>query len=148
MPSTYTSLHYHIIFSTKDRIGWISKDWRDRLHAYLGGVVRGLGAVPLAIGGVEDHVHLLVGLNASHRIDYFLRDVKADSSAWIHDIVERKIFCWQRGYAAFSVSPSKLEGVKQYILCQEAHHRIQSFHEELKELLNENGIEYNEKYLF
>ena len=79
MPSTHTSLHYHLVFSTKERVPVISTDWRGRLHAYLGGIVKGLEGVPLAIGGIEDHVHLVVGLKSSHRLDYFLRDLKADS---------------------------------------------------------------------
>jgi putative transposase len=73
MPSTYTSLHAHLIFSTKERVPSITKDWRDRLHEYLGGIVKGLKGIPLAIGGIEDHVHLLVGLRSFHRLDYFLR---------------------------------------------------------------------------
>jgi putative transposase len=136
-----------MIFSTKDRMRWITSDWRERLHSYLGGITKGLSAVPLAIGGVEDHVHLLVGLKASHRIDYFLRDLKADSSTWIHDVLGQKIFSWQRGYAALSVSPSKLGAVKQYILRQKEHHRRQTFLAELIELLTESGIEYDERFL-
>ena len=147
MPSTYTSLHCHIIFSTKERIRWITPDWRERLHAYLGGIAKGLGAVPLAIGGVEDHVHLLIGFKASHRIDYLLRDLKADSSAWVHNVLNRKIFSWQQGYAALSVSPSNLEDVRQYVLRQEEHHRRKTFREELIELLIESGIEFKEEYL-
>jgi hypothetical protein len=62
----------------------IVKEWRDRLHAYMGGIVKGINGVPLAIGGIEDHVHLLVGLRATHRLDYVLRDIKAESSEWVH----------------------------------------------------------------
>src|SRR5262252_9364774 len=76
MPSTHTSLHCHIVFSTKERMAMISDEWRGRLHGYLGGIVNGLQAVPLAIGGVNDHVHLLARLKSSHRIDYFVRDLK------------------------------------------------------------------------
>ena len=123
MPSTHTSLHVHLVFSTKDRRPMISKDWSERLHAYLGGIVKGLDGAPLAIGGIDDHVHLLVGLRSSHRLDYFLRDVKADSSEWIHNEIRKRLFAWQKGYAAFSVSPSNVEGVKKYVLNQEEHHR-------------------------
>ena len=80
MPSTLTSLHVHVIFSTKERVRSITDDWRDSLHAYMGGIVRGMEGAPLAVGGIDDHVHLLVGLKTSHRLDYFLRDLKADSS--------------------------------------------------------------------
>ena len=136
-----------MVFSTKERMRWISNEWRDRLHAYLGGVVKGLAGVPLAIGGVEDHVHLLVGLKASHRLDYFLRDLKADSSEWVHREI-RRVFAWQKGYAAFSVSPSEVESVKRYVLNQEAHHKRKSFQEELVGLLQKSGIGYDEKYLW
>jgi REP element-mobilizing transposase RayT len=147
MPSTYTSLHVHLIFSTKERVPQINKDWGDRLHGYLGGIVKGLAGVPLAVGGVEDHVHLLVGLKSSHRLDYFLRDLKADSSAWVHDEIGKRLFSWQRGYAAISVSPSDIETVRQYVLNQEEHHRRKTFIEELREILQDSGIEFDEKYL-
>ena len=111
MPSTHISLHLHLVFSTKTRIPMIAGEWCDRLHAYLGGIVKGLGGVPLAIGGTEDHVHLLVGLNSSHRLDYFMRDVKADSSEWVHKEIGQRMFGWQKGYGAFSVSPSNLDAV-------------------------------------
>ena len=147
MPSTHTSLHYHLVFSTKDRIPMI-KEWCENLHAYLGGIVKGLNGVPLAIGGIEDHVHLLVGLTPSHRLDYFLRDLKADSSEWVHKEIRKKLFAWQKGYGAFSVSPSSIEGVKQYVLNQKKHHRRKTFQEEYIELLEAAGIEYDEKYLW
>ncbi|HKR59426.1 MAG TPA: transposase [Pyrinomonadaceae bacterium] len=97
MPSTHLSLHFHLIFSTKNRIRMIAKEWRDSLHAYMGGIVRGLNGVPLAIGGVADHAQLLVGLRATHRLDYVLRDIKADSSGWVHTTVGLKKFEWQSG---------------------------------------------------
>lgn len=134
MPSTHSSLHYHLIFSTKDRRPLITKDWRERLHAYL--------------GGIEDHVHLLVGLKTSHRLDYFARDVKADSSEWIHKQVGGKLFAWQKGYGVFSVSPSNVDGVKRYVLSQEEHHQRKSFQDEYVELLKASGIEYDERYVW
>jgi len=125
----------------------ITKEWRERLHSYLGGIVNGLEGVPLAIGGIEDHVHLLIGLKSKHRLDYFLRDLKADSSSWVHQELKKK-FEWQKGYAAFTVSPSSLEGVKKYILNQEKHHAGKTFKEEFVELLKAGGIAYEEKYLW
>ncbi|HSS20327.1 MAG TPA: transposase [Pyrinomonadaceae bacterium] len=148
MPSTYTSLHAHLIFSTKERVPLITTDWRDRLHGYLGGIVRGMAGVPLAVGGVADHAHLLVGLKSSHRLDYFLRDLKADSSAWVHNDLGKSQFSWQRGYAAISVSPSDIEPVRQYVLNQEEHHRRKTFKEELVEILEASGIAYDERYLW
>lgn len=125
----------------------ITKDWRERLHAYLGGIVNGMDAMVLAIGGVADHVHLLISLKSKHRLDYFLRDLKADSSNWIHTELRKK-FEWQKGYGAFSVSPNAIEGVKKYIANQEKHHEKKNFQEEYIELLNASEIEYDEKYLW
>ena len=126
----------------------IAKDWRDNLHSYLGGIAKGLEAVPLAIGGIEDHVHLLVGLRSSHRLDYFLRDLKADSSEWVHKKIGKRMFAWQKGYGAFSVSPSKIDGVKKYVLGQEKHHRRKTFQDEYIELLQASGVDYDERYLW
>ena len=148
MPSTHASLHYHLIFSTKDRVPLIVAEFRSRLHAYLGGIVKGLGGTPLAIGGIEDHVHLLVGLKTSHRLDYFVRDLKADSSEWVHKEMQKKIFAWQKGYGAFSVSPSNVSAVKQYVLGQEKHHKRKSFQEEYIELLRASGVEYDERFVW
>jgi putative transposase len=148
MPSTHLSLHYHLVFSTKNRLPMISKDWPVNLHAYLGGIVKGIKGVPLAIGGIEDHVHLLIGLRATHRLDYVLRDIKADSSFWVHDVVGRKKFEWQAGYLGVTVSPSQIERMKNYVLNQEEHHRRQTFREEYLEMLKLSAIEYDERYVW
>lgn len=148
MPSTHVSLHSHLVFSTKDRRPWIARDWRERLHAYLGGIVKGLEGVPLAVGGTSDHVHLLVGLKTSHRLDYFLRDVKADSSEWIHREIGKSMFAWQKGYGAFSVSPTSIDPVRKYVLNQETHHRRYSFQEEYLKLLKSSGVQFDERYLW
>ncbi len=148
MPSTHISLHVNLVFSTKERMPVIARQWRDRLHAYLGGIVKGLEGVPLAVGGMEDHVHLLVGLKSLHRLDYFLRDLKADSSEWVHSETGERIFGWQKGYGAFTVSPSNIEGVRRYVLNQEKHLQRKTFQEEYVELLKASGIEYDERYLW
>jgi REP-associated tyrosine transposase len=98
MPSTHLSLHCHIIFSTKDRHAYITDEWRARLHEYLGGLIRAAGAVPEAVGGVNDHVHLLVGLRATHTLSSFVQDIKQTSSRWIHETIGAKDFAWQQGY--------------------------------------------------
>ena len=146
MPSTHTGLHYHLIFATKNREPVISEDWRNRLHEYLGGTVRGLGGVPQGIGGVADHVHLLVGLKPTHGLADFMRELKKASSAWVADTVRRS-FQGQEGYAAFTVSPSTRPAVQEYIANQEEHHRHISFREELIKALRRSGIEYDERYL-
>ena len=147
MPSSHIASNFHLVFSTKDRRPVISDEWRDRLHTYLGGIVKGLEGVPLAIGGIEDHVHLLVSLKSKHRLDYFVRDLKADSSKWVNNELG-KGFKWQKGYGAFSVSPNGIDGVKKYILNQAEHHKKKTFEEEYVELLELGGVGYDEKYLW
>ena len=147
MPSTYLSLHYHLVFSTKNREPAIATEWRARLHEYLGGTIRGLGGFPEGIGGVADHVHLLVGLKATHGLADVMRELKKASSAWLHEEIGLRAFAWQEGYAAFTVSATSREAVRHYIANQEEHHRIKSFQEELVEMLNKAGIEYDPKYL-
>ena len=148
MPSTHLALHYHVIFSTKDRAPVIAASWRGRLHAYLGGVVRNVGGIAEAIGGVDDHVHLLIGLRATHCLADVVRDVKAVSSRWAHDEVGVRDFAWQEGYGAFTVSPSQRETVRLYIAQQDEHHRCRTFQEEYTELLQRSGVEDDERFLW
>jgi REP element-mobilizing transposase RayT len=148
MPATYCSLHYHATFSTKDRYPLITKDWRDNFHAYLGGIVRNLGGVSLAVGGIEDHVHLLMGLRATHAIADVMREVKGGSSEWAHVTAGKGNFGWQPGYFGVTVSPSHVEKVKRYILNQEEHHRRITFEQEYLEMLKLAGIAYDERYVW
>ena len=147
MPSTHSNLHVHVVFSTKDRFPFMDRASRPRLHAYIGGVARNLGATPLAIGGIEDHAHALLGIKTSHRLDYLIRDIKGDSSTFAKKEFAKK-FAWQKGYGVFSVSPSGIEDVRKYILDQEAHHARRSFQEEYLELLEKTGTPFDEKYLW
>ncbi len=147
MPSSYIASYFHIVFSTKDRRPLISLEWELRLYAYLGGIVKGLDAVPLKIGGVEDHIHLLLSLKSKHRLDYFLRDLKGDSSIFIHKEIT-KIFEWQKGYGAFSVSPPAIDAVSRYIENQRVHHQSVDFKTEFIDLLEKAGIEFEDKYLW
>ena len=147
MPSSHICLNVHLVFSTKDRLPFISAEYLERLHSYLGGIVKGMDAMPLAVGGVADHVHLLVSLKSKHRLDYFLRDLKADSSNWIHQELRKK-FEWQKCYGAFSVSPNSIEGVRKYIANQAEHHQKITFQDEYRELLKKSGIDFDEKYLW
>ena len=147
MPSTYLSLHYHIVFGTKDRLPYINSAWRSCLHDYLGGTIRGLGGFSQSIGGVADHVHLLVGLKATHCLADFMRELKKAASVWVHNEITMREFAWQEGYAAFTVSATARDAVKNYIINQEEHHRTKSFREELIEMLEKASIEYDPKYL-
>jgi putative transposase len=107
----------------------------------------GAGGFPQEVGGVVDHVHLLVGLKATHCLADVMRELKKASSAWVHEEIGRRSFMWQEGYAAFTVSATAREAVRQYIARQEEHHRTKSFREELVEMLKKAGIEYDPKYL-
>ncbi len=115
MSSTYLSLHYHLVFSTKERRPLIRDPWRVRLHDYLGGTVNGLAGFVQQIGGVQDHVHLLVGLKATHCLSDFMRELKKASSIWVHDVMGDIGFTWQEGYSAFTVSATAREAVVKYI---------------------------------
>src|SRR5215469_5721224 len=148
MPSTHLSLHYHIVFGTKERQPLVEVEWRSRLHEYLGGLVRTADGIPEAIGGTADHVHLLVGLRATHTLAEFVQDIKQSSSRWIHDTIGIKNFAWQPGYGAFTVSVSNRGAVKEYIATQIEHHRAKSFQEEYLILLQKHGVEFDEKYLW
>jgi putative transposase len=147
MSSTYLSLHFHLVFSTKNREGIIAPEWRSRMHEYLGGTVRGLGGTPDRVGGVADHVHLLVGLKATHCLSDFMRELKKASSLWAHETGKSPTFAWQEGYAAFTVSATSRKAVQHYIDNQEEHHRAKSFRKELIEMLEKAGVEYESKYL-
>ena len=147
MSSTFLSLHYHVVFSTKQREPLVRDEWRMRLHEYLGGVVGGLGARSEMVGGTADHVHLLVELKATHALSDFMRELKKASSIWVHDEIQLRSFAWQEGYAAFTVSASGLEEVRRYIENQEEHHRERNFRDELKILLQRSGVKFDERYL-
>jgi putative transposase len=146
MASTYLSLHYHVVFAVKNRISMIAEEWQSRLHEYLGGTIRGLGGFPQEIGGVADHVHILMGLKATHCLADMMREMKKASSAWAHQEINCQGFAWQEGYAAFTVSASARERVCKYIAHQKEHHNKQSSQVELIELLTMAGVNYDPKY--
>jgi len=147
MPSTFLALHYHIVFSTKARAPLIADSWRERLHAYLGGTAARLGGIPQGAGGVADHVHLLVGLKATHCLADFVRELKKASSVWVRDELQLRGLAWQEGYGAFTVSPTARPGVQRYIKNQHRHHRVKTFREELDEFLKEAGVKYEGRFL-
>jgi putative transposase len=147
MASTYLSLHYHIVFGTKNREPIIADAWSADLHKYLGGTLHGLGGIPHAINGVQDHVHLLIKLKASHCLADVMRELKKASNAWVREQKKCPFFQWQEGYAAFTVSSTAKDAVRRYIDNQREHHKQKSFREELIEMLQTAGVEYDEKYL-
>ena len=148
MPRSYTNLIYHIVFSTKDRRPIITPDKQDRLYEYIGGIIRGLGGISLGINGVEDHAHVLAKLRPDKALSDVLRDLKANSSGWMHDVFpDAQDFSWQNGYGAFTVSASQIQSVQKYIADQQIHHAKQSFEDEFVGLLRKNEIEFDPKYL-
>jgi REP element-mobilizing transposase RayT len=147
MANTSTNLLYHVIFSTKGRRRAIHDVLRRDLYAYIGGIVRREGGTLLEIGGMADHVHLVLRLKAHLALSAMVRVVKASSSRWLRR--ERGVpqFQWQRGYGAFTVSESMLPTVRAYVRRQAEHHQRFSYRDELLELLRRNGFDLDEKYL-
>ena len=117
------------------------------MHGVLGGAMRHLDAVPQAIGGVADHVHLLIGFKATHRLADLVRDAKRASSKWVHEDIGVGGFAWQEGYGAFTVGARDREAVRAYIAKQSEHHRVRTFREEYVGFLRRSGMEYDERFL-
>lgn len=149
MPGSFHKLIYHIVFSTKRRARLITPDLEPRLHDYLGGIIRTKKGAALRIGGTGNHVHLLLRGRADEAVATLLRDLKSESSAWVHrTFPECRAFAWQEGYAAFTVGPSQAERVAAYIRNQAEHHRKRTFEEEIEALLQRAGVEYQPQYVF
>jgi REP element-mobilizing transposase RayT len=149
MAGTLTNLLFHVVFSTKHREPLITSPIRTDLYKYMGGIVRGEGGKALDIGGVTDHVHLVIRLKAIHSVATMVKIIKSKSSKWLNSQLKRPgRFEWQRGYAAFTVSASQLENVRVYARNQEEHHRRLSYQEELRAFLDKHGMEYDERYIW
>ena len=147
MSSTHLSLHYHVVFGTKNHEPTIQRAWRGDLHAYLGGIIRAANGITESVGGVSDYVHLLIGLRATHRLADVLRELKSVSSGWVHEEIGLPAFAWQEGYGGFTVSPSQRGAVRRYIEQQDEHHRTRTFREEYLELLRLSRVEFDERYV-
>lgn len=147
MAHTYTNLLTHALFSTKDRQPLIRPEMKSDLYAYMGGIINSLRGKPLLINGPKDHVHLLFVLPAILALSDVMEKLKANSSKWVNERSRRRWFSWQTGYAAFSVSQSKLGEVKAYIKNQEEHHRRLTYQEELAALLIKHGMEIDPRDL-
>lgn len=149
MANTFTSLHYHMVFSTKNRERWISPDVEERIWAYLGGIAKENKVHPIQIGGIEDHVHLLLGAPASLPLSKIAQLIKGGSSAWIHETFPNmRAFAWQDGYGAFTVSKSSIPDVVDYTRGQREHHRTRTFQEEYLAFLKKHEIQYDERYVW
>jgi putative transposase len=146
---SYVSSYFHCVFSTKGRARLITPSLQERLWPFLGGIARQNRMTPVIIGGMEDHMHLLLSLPPTMAIAKAMQLIKGGSSKWTHEnFPERRLFAWQEKYGAFSVSVSQLETTIQYIKDQKEHHRERSFQEEFLALLKKHRIEFDERYLW
>ncbi len=137
------------MFSTKNRLDLISPDIESRVWAYIGGIARKHKMTALQVGGIENHIHALMGSPTTLSPSQIAKYLKGDSSYWIHSEFEHlPEFAWQDGYGVFSVSRSEIPRIINYIKNQREHHKKQTFEEEFIGLLKLHGIEYDERYLF
>jgi REP element-mobilizing transposase RayT len=149
MANTFSCLNIHCVFSTKERVWVLNPDIRERLWPYMGGIAKQNGMIPKCIGGVSDHVHLLVTLPTRMAVAKAVQLIKAGSSAWIHQTFPNlRNFAWQQGYGAFSVGISQVQETVHYIEQQLEHHRTRTFQEEYLAFLKKHGAHFDEKYLW
>jgi REP element-mobilizing transposase RayT len=147
MPGTFSNLSFQIVFSTKDRIPVMKKSVRKVLFPYIGGVFKGLGGVVMTIGGMPDHLHVIVRLPTDLPVADAVRTIKSNSSKWMNEQSREMKFGWQRGYSAFSVSRSAVPRVVHFVRNQEKHHRHHSFEDELRALLTKHEIGFDNRFL-
>ena len=150
MGQSLSKIYVHLIFGTKKRRPIIKENFENRLYAYLAGTLKKYNSKALIINGVSDHIHILLVLSKNIALSKLVEEVKKQSSKWIKEIDKSsQDFAWQIGYAAFSVSSSKIDIVKKYIEGQKEHHKIKTFKEEVEEFLKQyDMIEYDENYFW
>jgi putative transposase len=146
MPHTYAQNSIHIVFSTKDRAKLIPKDFQPRMWSYVAGICKNHEILVHAIGGMDDHIHLLIQLPASLPLAKAVLAIKSNSSKWANEQGHK--FAWQQGYGAFSVSASLIPAVVRYIQTQKSHHRKMTFDEEFLVLLKKHGVEFDPSFVF
>ena len=147
MAQSLHQVYGHIVFSTKERKPLISGGIEKELFAYLSGIVRDLGGMPLAINGMPDHVHLLVQASKKIADTDFMRQLKGSSSKWMQEQGEKE-FRWQAGYGWFGVGSRDLEAAKEYVAKQKQHHCKEGFQEEYRRFLKHYGVEFHERYVW
>jgi putative transposase len=149
MPGTFTQIIIHSVFAVQGRVCLIRDDWEGELHRYITGVIKRKEQKLLAIGGMPDHLHFVIGMKPTCCLSDLVREIKKSSTTFINERgFVRGRFHWQEGYGAFSHSKASLDTVVRYVLNQKEHHRRHTFREEYRILLEEYGIEYNDEYLF
>jgi putative transposase len=145
MPHSLVCNWQHVVFSTKERRPCLKSDLQKKLWPYLGGIADHHGMRATAIGGVEDHVHILVAIPGPLAVSTAVQKLKANSSRWVRQSLPH--FSWQEGFAAFSVSASNLQAVTSYIEGQQEHHRKRTFQEELVSMLKKHDVQYDHRYI-
>lgn len=148
-PGTFTQMYIHLVFAVQNRDNKLTKNIRPAIFKYISGIVRDLKHKSIIVNGVQDHVHILLGLNPSKSISDTVHDIKRGSSLFIN--TKRLIpgrFSWQEGYGAFTYSRSQIEDVYNYILNQEIHHKKKTFREEYLSILDKYDVDYDPRYLF
>jgi len=149
MANTYSKIYVQIIFAVKHRQSYISEKWEKELYKYINGIVRGTSNKLYAIGGVQDHLHLLISYRPSVCLSDLVRDIKSNSSGFVNrkGYVDSG-FQWQKGYGSFSYGQSQVSDVIRYIENQKTHHKHHTFREEYLAFLRKFNIDHDEKYLF
>ena len=149
MANTYSQIYIQIVFAVAGRINLIEKNWRNELYKYITGIIKNHDQKLIAIGGIENHIHILIGLKPNIALSDLVRDIKANSSRFINErrFVKGK-FSWQEGFGAFSYSHSQLDNVIRYIQNQEEHHKTNDFKDEYLKFLKNYEVDFDEKYLF
>ena len=149
MSSTFSQIHIQIVFAVKYRQALILPTWEDELYKYITGIITNKGQKLLAINGMPDHIHILIGMKPSCCLSDLVREVKKASTEFIKEMkFTPSNFRWQEGFGAFSYSRKQIDTVVRYILNQKEHHRKKKFRQEYLEFLKEFEVEYNEQYLF
>ena len=149
MANTYTQIHIHFVFAVKFRKAVIGNDWKAELYKYITGIIKNNNHKLLAINGVSDHVHILIGIRPAQSISDLMKNIKQDSSKWINaSKFSKSHFEWQEGYGAFSYSKSQLNAVVTYIQKQELHHKKKTFKEEYIDFLQKFEVDYDERFIF
>ena len=153
MPQSLAQLWTHIIFSTKNRYPYLQdKDIRQLMHHKIADICGHKKCHVQIVGGVADHVHLLVNLHKNTCLANFIEEIKTTTSRWIKTVDRSNFiltkFYWQKGYGAFSVSQSAVNNVASYIPLQQSHHQKYSFQDEVRRFLQKYGIKYDERYLW
>jgi putative transposase len=149
MANTYTQIHIHFVFAVKFRDGIIQSKWKEDLYKYMTGIIQNNNHKLLAINGMPDHIHILIGLRPAQSISDLIKEVKQSSSKWINqNKLTNRHFEWQEGYGAFSYSKSQIDQVVSYIQNQELHHIKKTFKEEYRGFLEKFEIDYDERFIF